>query len=115
MTCPPFTATGDQIIDSSAGLKWTRNLLPSQTYAEATASCSGWGGRIPTEMELTSLVQAEKPCLATIRFPMPDPGMCVWSSTQDPMNSTFYYCVYFDGTAPLPTSQTDGIETLCVK
>jgi hypothetical protein len=115
MTCAPFTATGDQIVDSSTGLKWTRNLLSSQTFARATTACTTWGGRLPTEMELTSFVQAIKPCETTITFPIPDPGNAVWSSTQDPSNSTFYFCVFFDGTPPLSAPDTDGHYTLCVK
>jgi hypothetical protein len=75
-----------------------------------------WGGRVPTEAELTNFVQlANGSCSSQIAFPVPFSVQCVWSSTMDPQNATFYECVYFNGANPLPSSGADGNWVLCDK
>jgi hypothetical protein len=109
-------ATGDVILDTGTNLKWKREILSTQNYSMATNSCMLWGGRIPTEAELTAVIGPIRKCIlmGTLTFHQPPINQGVWSSTPDPSNSTFDYVVYFDGTPPTPAPQIDGHWTWCV-
>jgi hypothetical protein len=109
-------ASGDVILDTSTNLKWQRQISTAEVYASAVNDCMAWGGRVPTEAELTAVITPLRICVSTgkLTFTQPPASEPVWSSTPDPSNSTFNYVVYFSGTPPTPAPQTDGHRTWCV-
>jgi hypothetical protein len=117
MSCGTFTATGDHIVDSSTGLTWLRTIISPESTTMGSSDCLAWGGRLPTESELTSLGAAAKACRSQIVWPFPPSGQCAWSSTPfgDSGTSGADYCVYFDGGTPTPTPNADYHWILCVK
>jgi hypothetical protein len=115
-SCPPYSVEGDSISDSSTGLTWRNSLSGPEDWATADTDCGAWGGRIPTESEATSLVQAieASSCAAQIKWPAPPAGQGFWTSTLDPQNASFYYTAFFGGGMPIPVPATDGHWVVCV-
>jgi hypothetical protein len=116
-SCAPYTVEGDSISDSSTGLTWRDSLSGPEVWATAVTDCATWGGRLPTEDEATSLVQAVEAssCASQIKWPAPLPGEGFWTSTPDPQNASFYYTVFFGAEIPVPVPATDGHWVVCVK
>jgi hypothetical protein len=116
-SCPPYTEEGDSNFDSSTGLIWRNTLSAPQDWNAATADCMTWGGRLPTENEATSLVQAveSSACASALTWPEPPPTQSFWTSTPDPQNSSFYYGVFFGSAMPIPAPVGDGHWVVCVK
>jgi hypothetical protein len=109
-------ASGDVILDTQTSLKWARTITCPETYAAATTTCTSWGGRVPTESELTAFRSAVIACLpgGMLTWDGPPPGQAVWSSTPDPMSAGFYMLVYFDGTPDTGSPASDNHWVRCV-
>jgi hypothetical protein len=102
-------------IARNCSVRGSASICPPAAKRLARAACTAWGGRIPIETELINFVQAAMPCLAHVTFPITELGKAIWSSTPDPQNSSFYYCVFWDGTSPTPAPESDGHFAPCVK
>lgn len=113
--CASFVATGDTIGDAEGNLIWRRRILSPETIDQASASCSGWGGRLPTQAELLHFIDTAMPCADQIAFPEPPEGQCVWTSTKDAQNSSLYECVFFDGTLPMSGPASDSHWVICTR
>jgi hypothetical protein len=116
-TCGSLTATGDTVVDSSTGLTWKRSYPSNQTdYATAVSECTTWGGRLPTQAELTAYNAAQYPCDNQVQWAAPYTTQCGWSSTESSLGAGSHYCVYHDGqTPPGLASDGDGHWAQCVK
>jgi hypothetical protein len=113
-SCGSFTMTGDNVVDSTTHLTWQRSFADQTDYATASADCAAWGGRLPTQAELTSYAQARSTCSAQLLWATPYTTECVWSSTAYSGGGA-HYCVFYNG-APagtIPDGDTQWVQ--CVK
>jgi hypothetical protein len=118
-SCPPYAVQGDSNFDATTGLTWRNTLSAPVDWSAAGMDCMTWGGRLPTESEGTSLVQAVEAssCAMQLTWAQPPPGQGFWTSTPDPqaVAGGFYYTVFFGGGMPLPAPVGDGHWVVCVK
>jgi hypothetical protein len=114
-TCGSLMASGDTVVDSSTGLTWKRSFVSGETgYTTAVSQCTAWGGRLPTQTELTAYAAAQVPCDNQVKWAGPFPTQCEWSSTPYSGGGA-HYCIYHDGSAALVASDGDSHWAQCVK
>jgi hypothetical protein len=115
-TCGSLMASGDTVVDSSTGLTWKRSFASAPTdYATAVTDCTAWGGRLPTQAEVTAYAAAQVPCDNQVQWAVPYPADCDWTSTPYSGGGA-HYCIYHNGvTPPLAASDGDGHWVQCVK
>src|SRR5215470_8297175 len=80
-----FVASGDHLVDRETGLAWDEAPAPLPTpWADAAAAAAERGKRLPTALELLSLLVG-----LPARFPGgPVPGDVLWSSSGSPFAPT---------------------------
>jgi hypothetical protein len=92
---PTYTSTADTVTDSVTGLVWQRAVGAVMTHANARRACQmlavgGTGWRLPTRIELVTIVDYGRPgpAIEPIAFPM-TPAEEFWSASPfggDPTN-----------------------------
>jgi hypothetical protein len=117
-SCPPLQATGDEIVDTTTNLTWSRTAQYPLTYADATTACANLSARLPTQSELTAFAAtayaAVVACNGAVPLPWPADGEPMWTTTTDAANPNFFITVHLDGTTA-SHPKTDGVPFLCVK
>lgn len=106
---PPsrFTVSPSTVIDAVTGLEWQRVAGTANTVSAAAASCAS-GFRLPTEKELTTLIDIRfnNPAYDTNVFLPLGSTDYYWSSTVNAASSSQQWVVLFNGgaTRPMPAS-----------
>ncbi len=99
-----FTVRAGVVSDGKTGHEWQQTVDPSPyTWAQAKAYCAGWslsggGWRLPTRMELLSIVDATRinPAIDPSAFPSTPPQL-FWSSSPYVGSSDSAWTVPFAG------------------
>ena len=118
------TATPGVVLDSVTGLRWQlrsdpmgHNWRDANTYCAALVVSGVGGWRLPTVVELVSIVDFTRadPAIDTDAFP-DTPGLPFWTSQVDSANSGLAWYVYFkNGGAYNGNDVTDVQQVRCVR
>ena len=106
---PPsrFTVSASTVVDAVTGLEWQRVAGTASSVSAAAASCVS-GFRLPTEKELTTIVDIRfnNPAYDTTVFLPLGSTDYYWSSTVNAANASQQWVVLFNGgaTRPMPSS-----------
>ena len=124
VTPPSYDIGGEVVTDNVTGLMWQRTLDPSpyiwsaaKTYCEnlELASYSDW--RLPTRIELVSLIAVDRqnPSIDTTAFPS-TPNAMFWTASPMVGDPTVAWSVYF-GYGGTGQSLVDlaGVRVRCVR
>ena len=121
-----YTDNGDgTVTDNVTGLMWQKSVLvtdPTYTWAEAATHCStlSLGGhtdwRLPTEMELMSIVDSGQlnPSINGTYFPS-TPSAYFWSSSPAADSPSRAWLVYFNYGSTLNTDVSYTFNARCVR
>jgi hypothetical protein len=94
---PRFDIAGDSVSDHRTGLAWRRQPTPAEDWEHARADCAQWGGRLPTLVELKSLVDERffAPTIDGRVFPG-TPAAWFWTAEPFPGTTRFAWGVSFE-------------------
>ena len=111
------------VVDRVTGLMWQRQVdATSRSWTDATATCAclSLGGhadwRLPTRMELVSIVDFTQDAPAIDRQAFPDtPGAWFWTSSLWADNPTFAWYLYFENGFSNFNDQEATYRVRCVR
>ncbi len=119
---PDLVVKDEQVHDQVTGLVWTRDFSPltdwagAQEYCEVLAQRQGSEWRLPTRIELVSILeQTTVPSIDPVAFPE-TPADYFWSRTPVPGREDARYSLYFGvGETAFGTAEQSGAQARCVR
>lgn len=112
-TCGPLIANGEEILDTTTGVRWAQHIVPSTgNFRQVSDYCDRWPGRLPTKDEALAMVKTGyRQCSF---FDGPFDRRPVWTGTPYTQPG-FFYVVNFDNGGIDPMSQDDSTSARCVR
>jgi len=117
---PPNTPTayetmGEIVVDRVTGLQWQRAAGPAASYEDAAAACAAKGWRLPTRVELISLLAITRtthPAILSTAFPA-TPQSELWTSSTLAVGGR--YVVHFGNATVKSALGTESYSYRCVR
>jgi hypothetical protein len=110
-----YETTGDVVVDKLTGLEWQRTAGGPATYDEAAAACAAKSLRLPTRIELVSLLAIARgthPAILSTAFPS-TPEAPFWTSSTIAAGGR--YVVHFGDATVRSALGTESNPYRCVR